>query len=78
MASVGEGSYRRLPILLTSDFAGAAQLMEQLAATLRVPYLYCADADGWRTEARSATKRPPLRVDAKLKWPWLEARQVVG
>jgi hypothetical protein len=52
----------RLPITLTSDSAGAARLMQRLAATLEVPYLFAADAAGWQAEEARAAKRPSLRV----------------
>jgi hypothetical protein len=57
-----EGKYYRLPLLLTSDYVGAARLMQQLASTLQVPYLFCADATGWNVEAARAKNRPPLQV----------------
>ena len=53
--------YHRLPILLTSDFVGAAQLLQRLASAIQVPYLFCADAKGWQTEEAQAKSRPPLR-----------------
>ena len=56
-----EGTYCRLPLLLPSDFAGAAGLMQRLAATLGVPYLFHADAAGWQAELAAAKRRPPLR-----------------
>jgi hypothetical protein len=39
---------------------GAARLMHQLAAALRVPYLFSANAAGWRLEERLARHRPPI------------------
>ena len=57
-----EAVYYRLPILLTSDFVGAARLMQRLALSLNVPYLFSADAEGWKTERIRAQKRPPLRA----------------
>jgi hypothetical protein len=57
-----EGTYCRLPLLLTSDFAGAAGLMQRLATTLGVPYLFHADAAGWQAELAAAKRRPPLRA----------------
>lgn len=62
LASAEQGDYHRLPILLTSDFIGAARLMQLLASTLHVPYLFCADAEGWQVEELRARKRPPLRA----------------
>lgn len=57
-----EGSgYRRVPLLLTQDFAGAARLMRQLADVLRVPYLFCADAKGWKEEIKRSKSRAPLQ-----------------
>ena len=61
LASSDEAVYHRLPILLTSDFVGAARIMQRLAETLHVPYLFCADAEGWKAEKIRANKRPPLR-----------------
>ncbi|MDB5338785.1 MAG: hypothetical protein JWN70_4404 [Planctomycetaceae bacterium] len=55
------GTYDRLPILLTSDFVGAAQLMQKLGAVLQVPYFYSADAAGWKVEKVRARSRPPLK-----------------
>lgn len=55
------GCYR-LPLLLTSDFAGAARLMQELANALDVPYLYSADADGWKVEEARAKAREPQKV----------------
>jgi len=62
LASSEEAAYLRLPILLTSDFVGAARLMERLAHTLHVPYLFCADAEGRKAEKLRAKGRPPLRI----------------
>ena len=62
LASSEEGVYHRLPLLLTSDFVGAARLMGRLATALHVPYLFCADAEGWRVEEMRARNRPPLQV----------------
>jgi len=56
-----EGRHLRVPLLLTSDFAGAARLLQRLAATLEVPFLFHADAAGWRAEDTRAKTRPPLR-----------------
>ncbi|MDR3637625.1 MAG: hypothetical protein P4L84_27715 [Isosphaeraceae bacterium] len=56
------GEYHRIPLLLTSDFVGAARLMQKLAATLDVPYLFCADAEGWKAEEMRAKDRRPLRI----------------
>lgn len=61
-----EKDYHRLPILLTGDFVGAARIMQRLARTLQIPYLFCADAEGWKAEAIRAIKRPPLRVGGSL------------
>jgi hypothetical protein len=62
LASREEAVYRRLPILLTGDSVGAARLMQRLAYALHVPYLFCADAEGWRAETMRANGRPALRV----------------
>lgn len=65
LASSGT-EYRRLPILLTGDCVGAARLMQRLAETLRVPYLFSADAAGWRTETARAKTRPSLRAGGMM------------
>jgi hypothetical protein len=57
--------YRRLPILLTIDVVGAARLMQRLAEVLRVPYLFSADADGWKAEEIRAESRSPLRIGSQ-------------
>lgn len=61
LKSSAEGAYCRVPLLLTSDFAGAARLMQRLAATLNVPYLFHADAAGWHAEEAAAKQRLPMR-----------------
>jgi hypothetical protein len=60
------GQYVRLPLLLTTDFDRAARFMQQLAATLRVPYLFSADQQGWLAENRRAALRPPLKVGGSM------------
>jgi len=60
------GDYYRLPILLTSDVVGGARLLQRLATTLQVPYLFCADAAGWRAEGARAKTRPPLKHGGTL------------
>ena len=60
------GESLRLPLLLTSDCDGAARLMQQLAVILRVPYLFSADAQGWKVETNRAGQRPPLKVGGSL------------
>jgi hypothetical protein len=55
-------AYPRLPILLTSDVRGAARLMQRLALTLCVPYLFHANEAGWQAEAKRAKIRPALRA----------------
>ena len=55
-----------MPLLLTNDFAGAARLMERVAATLGVPYLFSANADGWKAELQRAKVRPPLRAGGTI------------
>ncbi|MBS0202193.1 MAG: hypothetical protein JSS49_04775 [Planctomycetes bacterium] len=62
LACSEEGGHVRQPLLLTSDFVGAARLMQRLGTTLHVPYLFCADADGWSAEEIRAKKRRPLRI----------------
>jgi hypothetical protein len=62
LTSPKEGVCHRLPLLLTSDFVRASRLMQRLADTLHVPYLFCADAEGWKAEAIRAKNRPPLRI----------------
>jgi hypothetical protein len=59
--SPDEETYCRLPLLLTSDFVGAARLMDRLASTLNVPYLFYADVEGWKAEELLARGRAPLR-----------------
>lgn len=60
LSAVDDASYYRLPLLLTGDVVGAARLMQRLATTLHVPYLYCADAKGWKAEEARAKARQPL------------------
>jgi hypothetical protein len=62
LASPQEATHHRVPLLLTCDFVGAARLMQRLANILNVPYLFCADAEGWKAEEIRAKKRPPLQV----------------
>jgi len=62
LACPGEETYCRLPLMLTSDFVGAARLMGRLASTINVPYLFCADAEGWKAEELRARERTPLRI----------------
>jgi len=66
LTPLNNAAYHRLPILLTGDFVGAAKLMQGLAQTLHVPYLFCADAAGWKAEAIRAKDRPPLRTGGVL------------
>jgi hypothetical protein len=54
----------RVPLLLCSDFAGAAKLMRSFADCLGVPFLFHADKAGWKAEAKRAATRPPLRSGA--------------
>jgi hypothetical protein len=54
--------YTRLPILLTGDMPGAARLMRDLADALHVPYLFGADAAGWRLEEHRAFHRSRLQA----------------
>jgi len=61
LKSAEDTSFHRLPIMLTCDAVGAARLMQQLAAVLQVPFLFCADAAGWKAELMQAKNRPPLR-----------------
>jgi len=62
LTSPESAAYHRLPILLTLDYAGAARLMQKLAQILQVPYLFCADAEGWKAEELRARERPPMRA----------------
>ncbi|MGD9720013.1 MAG: hypothetical protein AB7O59_02220 [Pirellulales bacterium] len=62
LAPTEQGNYYRLPLLVTCDCIGAARLMQQLASTLNVPFLFCADAEGWSAEEARARNRPPLQV----------------
>jgi hypothetical protein len=57
-----EAKFEREPILLTSDFVGAARLMKSLADALHVPYLFSGDAPGWEAEKIRAKTRPPLNA----------------
>jgi hypothetical protein len=60
------GQYVRLPLVLTTDFDGAARLMQQIAATLDIPYLFGAHQQGWKMESRRAAERPPLKVGGSM------------
>ncbi len=60
------GQYQRLPLLLTSDFDGAARLMQQIAARLGIPYLFSADEQSWQAEKRRAAVRAPLKVGGRM------------
>jgi hypothetical protein len=66
ISRMGDGEHTRLPILLTSDFVSAARLMQRLAATLHVPYVFCADAEGCEAERIRAKTRRPLRIGGSL------------
>jgi hypothetical protein len=57
LTDASNGGYFRIPILLSSDYARAARLMQQLARVLHVPFLYCADANGWKAELLRAKTR---------------------
>lgn len=61
LANPNEPTLCRLPILLTSDYVGAARLMQRLARVLEVPYLFCADREGWKAEKIRSKGRRPLR-----------------
>ena len=61
-----EAIVHRQPILLTSDYTGAAQLLKDLASALGVPYLFGGDAKGWKAETRRAAARPPLKVGGMM------------
>jgi hypothetical protein len=56
-----EHECQRIPLLATLDVAGAAKLMQRLAAVLQVPYLFRADAAAWKAEAVRAKSRPAVR-----------------
>lgn len=62
LSSATDANYDRLPILLTNDCVGAAQLMRALASALDVPYLFGGDAAGWKAEELRAKTRPPLQM----------------
>ncbi|MBX3413980.1 MAG: hypothetical protein KF708_14920 [Pirellulales bacterium] len=66
LATPEEDNVLRLPLLLTGDFAGGARLMRRLAEVLEVPYLFHADAAGWRQEADRAKRRQPLRTGGMM------------
>ncbi len=53
--------YVRVPLLLTTAAADAAQLMQQLGQLLGVPFLFHADAAAWRAERQRSKARPLLR-----------------
>ncbi len=61
LVSSHTGEYKRIPLLITSDFAGAAKLIQQLAQVLKVPYLFYGDAMHWKAENIRAKNRPPLK-----------------
>ena len=58
----GEVEYQRILLFVTIDFRTAARLLERLAETLEVPFLFHADREGWNEESRRAQARPPLRA----------------
>jgi hypothetical protein len=62
LSNANDPTICRIPILLTSDFAAAAKTTQRLAEVLEVPYLFSADATGWKNEIARAKSRPPLRV----------------
>jgi hypothetical protein len=64
LASEDGSACKRVPLLLCSDFAGAAKFMRSLADCLGVPFLFHADKAGWIAEAERAATRPPLRSGA--------------
>jgi hypothetical protein len=66
VANPSTEKYVRFPLLLSSDFAGSARLMQQLAAVLHVPYLFCADAAGVEAERIRAQNRPPLQCGGTM------------
>ena len=61
LAATENEAIARIPILLTSDLGGAAQILQRLANTLQVPYLFSGDRTGWKEELTRAKHRPPLR-----------------
>ncbi len=66
LANPVDGEYQRLPLLLTSDCVRAAPLMQKLATALHVPYLFHADAEGWKAEAARAKSRQPQKVGGTI------------
>ena len=66
LRSLTDGVYHQLPLFLTIECVGAARLMRRLADVLRVPYLFYADAAGWKEEAMRARSRPPLRAGGSM------------
>jgi hypothetical protein len=66
LSSTNGTDYVRLPLLLTGDFAGAAELMRKLGCALQVPYIFSADSAGWKAEAIRAKSRPPLRTSGVM------------
>lgn len=55
-----ETPYTRLPLFLTHDVITAAHRLQQLAKTLRIPYLFHAHQTGWKAEMEAAKTRPPI------------------
>ncbi len=66
LRSLTDGAYHRVPLFLTGDCVGAARLMQRLADVLHVPYLFHADAAGWKAESIRASRRPPLRAGGSM------------
>lgn len=62
LSSADEPTFCRVPLLLTGEYAKAARTMQRLAEVLGVPYLFGADANGWKAENARAKSRPPLRT----------------
>jgi hypothetical protein len=40
--------------------------MRQLADVLEVPFLFCADDQGWKEEEIRAKSRPPMRCSGTM------------
>jgi hypothetical protein len=57
--------FERVPMLVTNDYVGAARLMQRAAERLDVPFLFCADADGWAAEDARADDRASRKTGSK-------------
>jgi hypothetical protein len=58
--SPNSAGYQRYVLLNCSDKIACSKMMEQLAKYLRVPFLFGADAEGWKEEEKRVKNRPEL------------------